>query len=95
MLDNKHDEAFVLIEEDSVEDEAGKKLCARDNCRRAFTHQRITRKYCSDNCRKRDNEFTQNSRESRSKRRRNEEYYDRVKWAFHNLMQRPPAGRSD
>ena len=37
MLDNKHDEAFVLIEEDSVEDEAGKKLCARDNCRRAFT----------------------------------------------------------
>jgi len=95
MLNNRHVEPFVLIEEFNLKCEADKKLCARDSCRKPFSYLRITKKYCSSNCRKRNNEFCQNSEQSISKRRRNEEYFDRVRWAFHDLIRRPPMERSN
>jgi len=71
------------------------KVCIREGCDEEFTFQRSDKIYCSPNCRKRATERTQNRTESADKRRRDEEYWDRVNLAFENLLKQPPTSRAE
>ena len=74
--------------------EAPLRVCSRIGCLTTFNYVRNTKLYCSDNCRKRATETPQNSIENLDTRRRNLEYFDRVKWALINLIQQGEYDRS-
>lgn len=69
-------------------------ICKNKNCNNEFTPKRSTKKFCSENCRKRNNEPKQNAQESPTKAREAMEYWDRVNLGLENLYKTKPIQRA-